>query len=668
MVRKTQKNIEKKQKRKTRKKECNSYNPYVPSNSKTIKPGSNFYKYINNEWNKNATIEPFKSSTGVSQEIQNNIDNILLTKIYEFRDNILKNEIDDMTKDEIALGRFSESIIRDKYQKNNIDLIKDLLHNINCIRDENDIATTLGELCHTRISNILSIYAGPEDKSSHHWRLHISPGTLGLPHSAYYKKQAPSGNRAFMIYQNILKVAGELLEIENLEEFATIEAGYSDYLDSGYYDEQVIFKGSHLANKFKYIPWDKFWEIYNLTSSQWKGMKFAVDSVSWLHHLNWMFRELKISQWKKIFQGSIIINFLDVLPPPFDDMHFKLYSKFLKGEKRKIPQDKFMLHAVKLWLTVSLSRIYMKYNMSYELKKEIHSFTKTIFNAAENRFNNSWLEKSTKREGIKKIRKIKSAVMYPDTTFNYNVPDLVSDNLIKNILQLGISRSDQEVRDVQQKYASQTWENPVFMVNAFYLSAGNKLVLPAGIVQWPFYCKQVSIGWNYGGLGAVIGHELTHAFDTDGKLYDSNGNKRDWWTSKDDRIYNKKSREIISIFSKVKIHGKYLDATNTLMENIADLGGMAITLDALKNEMEKQQMSEEEKLQQLRDFFKSFAVSWREKNRKEIEIQQLLIDSHSPPELRVNLILPHFEEWYIAYNIKPTDKMYIPPEKRISIF
>jgi putative endopeptidase len=668
MVQKTQRVIEKKRKRKTRKKECNSYIPYVPSNSKTIKPGSNFYKYINNKWIDSARIEPFKSSNGVSQEIQNNIDNILLKKIYEFRTNVLKNDIDNMTHDEIAIGRFAESILRDKYQNNNILILKDILQNINCIRDENDIATTLGELCHTRISNILNIYAGPEERSSNHWRLHISPGTLGLPHSAYYKKQAPSGNRAFMIYTNILKETGDILDIDNLDEFATIEAGYADYLDTAYYDEQRILKGTILESTFKYIPWGKFWETYGLKGSQWKGMKFAIDSVSWLHHLNWMFRELKLSQWKKIFQGSIIVNFLEVLPPPFDNMHFKLYSHFLKGEKRKTPQEKFMLNTIKLWLTVSVSRIYMKYNMSIELKKDIHKFTKTIFKAAENRIKVSWLEKSTKKEGIRKIRKIKAAVMYPDTKFNYHVPDLVSDNLIKNIINLGISRSQQEVRDVQEKYASQTWENPVFMVNAFYLSAGNRLVLPAGIVQWPFYCKQVSLGWNYGGLGAVIGHELTHAFDTDGKEYDSNGNKRDWWSTNDDRKYNKKARAIISMFSKAKVHGKYLDAANTLMENIADLGGMAITLDALKYEMNKQHLSEEEQLQQFRNFFKSFAVSWREKNRKEIEIQQLLIDSHSPPELRVNLIVPHFEEWYKSYNIQPSDKMYIPPEKRITIF
>ena len=642
--------------------------PIVPSNSNKIKPGNNFYKYINSKWLRGANIEPFQSSTGVSQEMQDIIDNTLYKIIKDCRQKVLLGNTSNMTKDEISLGRFSESVLRDKYQNNNVDSVKELLGNLQCMRDEIDIARTLGELCHTRTNNLLSIYSGPEETSSKHWRLHISPGSLGLPHAAYYAKKVPGGTRAFMKYSNILRDAGNILGVDNLDEFASIETSYAEYIDNSYIDEPETVVGSSLVNEYKYIPWNSFWSAYNLTPSQWTTMKFVVDSPSWLHHVNSMFRELNIDKWRKMFQGMIVVHFLDVLPSPFDDMHYRLYSRLLRGEKRKIPQERFMLNVIKLWLTVSLSRAYMKCCMSLQAKKEIYGFTKSICKAAEERLRMSWLEKKTRKEAIKKVRNVKAGVMYPDTKFNYEVPELMSDNLVKNILLLGISRSDQEVRDVQQRFASQTWENPVFMVNAFYLSAGNKLVLPAGIVQWPFYCSGASIGWNYGGLGAVIGHELTHAFDTDGKLFDSNGNRRDWWSAKDNRIYNKKAYKIVKMFSTAEIHGHKLDAVNTLMENIADLGGLAATLDALKYKLDAAKVSDEERQKQYRDFFKSFAVSWREKIRRETELQKLLIDSHSPPELRVNLIVPHFQEWYDAYNIKPTDIMYIPPEKRLTIF
>ena len=232
---------------------------------------------------------------------------------------------------------------------------------------------------------------------------------------------------------------------------------------------------------------------------------------------------------------------------------------------------------------------------------------------------------------------MKAGILYPDTEYNYAVPELMSDNLLKNIVLLGESKSKQDVKDVQERFTRQTWENPVFMVNAFYMSAGNQLVIPAGIVQWPFYSMDAGMeGWNFGGLGCVIGHEITHAYDTDGKEFDHEGNRRVWWSAQDNRVYNRKTRAIIALYNKAMVEGR--------------------------------RVKDDKRLEELRDFFISYAVSWREKMRREKQLQQLLTDVHAPAIVRVNMVVAHFQEWYDTFEIGPDDKLYIPPEQRIRLF
>lgn len=211
-------------------------------------------------------------------------------------------------------------------------------------------------------------------------------------------------------------------------------------------------------------------------------------------------------------------------------------------------------------------------------------------------------------------------------------------------------------------------DNPVFMVNAFYIPAGNRFVLPAAIVSPPFYDSKNGPGRNYGALGCVIGHEITHAFDDNGKDYDADGNKRNWWLPADNRAYNKRTRALEELYNKERLLGKRLDGEQTLSENIADLGGLAIALDALKFELDKAGVSDEVRQHEVREFFLGYATSWREKKRTAKEKMNLVVDVHSPPKYRVNNIVRHFQEWYDAFDVREGDALYLDPKERITIF
>jgi putative endopeptidase len=209
------------------------------------------------------------------------------------------------------------------------------------------------------------------------------------------------------------------------------------------------------------------------------------------------------------------------------------------------------------------------------------------------------------------------------------------------------------------------WEEGVYTVNAFYYHDTNEILIPAGSFFWPFF-SDTMLGWSYGGLGAIIGHEMTHAFDEQGCEYNERGAELPWWSASDREHYKEKTQALVNLYGEQKILGHSVNGHKTLDENLADLGGLAIALDALKRELVS--VTEEERKKQLRDFFVSYAVSWRTKEHNQRRLQRLVMDAHAPIELRVNLVVAQFEEWYQVFGIQTGDYLYIPPEERIRIF
>jgi predicted metalloendopeptidase len=195
-------------------------------------------------------------------------------------------------------------------------------------------------------------------------------------------------------------------------------------------------------------------------------------------------------------------------------------------------------------------------------------------------------------------------------------------------------------------------------------------MIPAASFLWPFYSvdQKECLGWNYGSLGAIVGHEITHAFDELGKEYNEKGVQESWWTAHDMREYSKRTKALVALFSKQTIRGMHVNGASTLSENIADLGGLGIALDALRLSLRAKGFSEAQEKKELCNFFSSYAVSWRTKERPQRHLQNLILDKHAPVEFRVNLIVSQFDEWYEAFGVGPSHSLYIPPEDRIRIF
>ncbi len=203
----------------------------------------------------------------------------------------------------------------------------------------------------------------------------------------------------------------------------------------------------------------------------------------------------------------------------------------------------------------------------------------------------------------------------------------------------------------------------MFTVNAFYYPEENRLMLPAAILRPPFYDPAASVVVNYGAIGATIGHELCHGFDSDGRSYDEKGDKHDWWTESDTRQYKARAAQVVRLYESRLYRGMEVDGTLTLTENIADLGGLEFALAGARAELGRDLTTAEK-----REFFEAFAISWRSKDRKRRAAELLATDFHAPPLLRVNHAVRQFDEWYEAFGVGPECPDYVPPERRIRFF
>ena len=642
----------------------------VPPPVKSIKPGVNFYGHVNSKWIQHVNMPSYRSSYSVSEEIEDNIGHNLERIIKRAQEEVVKIANKQLDENTVLLGTLHQSAMDRGSQKLNVKFVKDLITNLRCIRSVDDVGRSIAEFSRFRITSPITVYTGSEEKHSNILRLILAPGVITLPDTSYYTVQGPGSSQTLEAYTKLLSKLGEHFDISNINLFISLERIIADAVENSRNDDEELMKGSDLKKLYANIPWDAFaHSAFNWSSSKFDDYNFLVSSNTWFKYLNRWFKTWSIDNWRIWLSGIALIYCLPLLPPPFDTLHFEFFEKRLKGQQEKTPQNILGIKMCKQWLSAPLGKEYIKCCIDDKLKNNVLSLANEILKVIEKRLETvEWLEVNTRKKAIKKVKSIHLGIAYPkDLPKN---PDVLlhPEKFVRNILSLGVAEFEKDLKKANTSLKSEKWTDAIFEVNAYYYNEGNRLIIPAGMLNYPFYDIDSSDGMNFGGIGATIGHELTHAFDMDGKNYDENGNKIPWWTNKDNRNYNIKTKAIIALFNKTDYFGKPINGTLTLSENIADLGGLAIALMALKARLEKKKVSKAEYRIELCEFFFSYAVSWRVKEKKEKAIQSLFTDMHAPPSARVNNIVRQFDDWYECFDIKPGNLLYTAPEERIRIF
>lgn len=645
--------------------------PQVPPTQISKKPGYDFYMFVNGNWLHSVKVPSFRSAFGVSEELEEKIKDqlsILVEKGISFAKKGKKQKGQYNISLE-TVGRFGLSALRPSVQNESVKLLKKMLTGLQCMRDTTDVCKTFGEFARLRITGVFTIFTYFEPGKNVTSRLALSSGQLGLPDTSYYFKTAPGKSKTLLAYGKMLDAFGTILEIENLSSVIQTESVLAKCMYESQNDNDLFIKGSSLHSKYNLFNWEAFWE--GVLLGNWKANTIKVVYPSWIKSIEKLLTTFTIDQWKLLFTVQLILHAVPLLPPPFDDIHSDFYERRLRGQKKKLPQHELTLRLLQEWLPSTMSRLYLKNYVDPKLKETVTQFTNLIRIAAIDRIQNTeWLDLQTRKKAVEKVKRMRTGVAYPEKMPEFSELNLQTDNLLKNVLLLGEDSTKNDLAKINHTIDIETnWEDAIYAVNAYYYSEVNQIILPVGSLQWPFYHFAAPQGWNFGALGAVIGHEMTHAFDNDGKDYNEYGVEENWWSAHDNLEYGKRTEALVELFNNAKVLGHPVNGVLTLNENISDLGGVAIALDALKLELAMQKaLDENTKKTALQNFFIAYAVSWRIKEKQEKVLQGLFLDRHAPAPLRVNLIVSQFDEWYEAFDVKTTDKLYIPPEERIRIF
>lgn len=636
------------------------------------KKQEDFFMAVNKKWLLHTRIPSYRATYGISEKLEESIEKDLLT--------ILRKK-NDTTK----IGKLVHSVLNDSVQIHNVEKIKQLLKDIDCMKTIDDLCFQLGLLNKYQLTSPLNILINHDVYNSSKCMIHLFEPELGLPTYNHYTKD--DNDSVLVAYKTMLKKIGDELESHDLEYVIPIEKQVYDYLSNeGDLDDPTIshneFTLEKLQNTYKHINWNKLFESYGIKIK--KTDMIIVTNMNYIKQLDKMFETFDMKVWSIWLRAYSVLSLLKYLPPPFDDFHYALFGKELRGEQVKLPQPKLLLHVFDNFANQTLSSLYVhSLKDAMKIKHQSTLMVNGLKNATLRLIQKcSWMSVKAKRMAIQKIKQMIFQNGFDSKLLDIGIDDLnnhfelkdldISDKcLIENILNLSEKKTLQTIKRIGigcEKFNTE-WDDGAYEVNAYYYADQNKMVIPLGILQSPFFDKEKSVAWNYGGIGAAIGHEITHAFDEDGHHYDQSGSWKDWWTTADKHKYSEITEKVEKAYDGLKYMDGHVNGHLTLDENLADIGGLEIALEALDHAIQTNHIIDDhEKKKMYDEFFVSFAMSWRLKDRPKKAKQSLILDRHAPAYYRVNRTIGMFDIFYDTYNVNDKNSMYIKKEDRIHLF
>ena len=391
-----------------------------------------------------------------------------------------------------------------------------------------------------------------------------------------------------------------------------------------------------------------------------------VGQPDFLKEVNTMFKEEPIADQKQYLRFHLVSSVTPALPKAFGDEAFR-FAQTLSGAKKQQPRWKRMLGSTDRALGEAFGQLYVDKAFSPAAKTRAKQMIENLRVAYAERIKaTDWMSAGTKAEALKKLNAFTVKIGYPDKWKDYSALSISRASYLNNLLAAREWASKDEIKHFGKPIDRGEWGMTPPTVNAYYNSSMNEIVFPAGILQPPFYDPKADDAVNYGGIGAVIGHEMTHGFDDQGRKSDASGNLRDWWTKADHKNFAKKTKQLVAQYNSFSpVKGHFVNGELTLGENIADNSGVAIAYKAYKLSLNGKQAPVIDGFTGEQRFYAGFAQVWRMKMREAQQLVLLKTDPHSPGQFRANGTMRNQPGFYQAFDVKPGDKMYLPPKDRV---
>ncbi|MES2063609.1 MAG: M13 family metallopeptidase [Bacteroidota bacterium] len=636
-----------------------------------IKPGDNFFRFVNGRWNDTAKIANDQSGVGSysflnipqKQLLQNILDSVSKT-------NNKMGSIEQKVGDFYASGMNTYTINHRGYQP-----IKHILADIDAINNLPSLLRFVAKESKSGNRSIVSFGISPDHKNSNVNIAHIYQGGIGLPDRDYYFKTDSPTLHIQQAYKEYIRTFFQLTGSSRTA--ATQDAAIA-------YGIEKKIAASHKSNielRDVNANYHKI-AVASISKSQpnigWAallaGLGAITDSIdmaqpAYYDKLNTMLKSVTIHDWKVYLRASTLEYYAETLSKPFVDASFE-FSKVLSGQATQKSRRQIMTESVDSYLGQALGQLYVKRYFNEDSKKRVLNLVNNLQKSFENRINHlDWMSDSTKQKAKEKLYTITKKLGYPDKWRNYDKVQIIRAKYFENVLSLNQNEYQYELGKLNKPVDRTEWYTTPSTVTAYYNPSQNEIVFPAGILQFPYFDFSADDAINYGGIGMVIGHEMTHAFDDQGAQFDKDGNVKNWWAKEDYQKFREKTKQLDNLYSSFTVLDTvHVKGALTLGENTADNGGIAIAYDAFKMTQQGKDTVKINGFTPDQRFFLSVARIWRVKTRDAFLRTYVNTNPHSPAMWRVNGPLMNFAPFYRAFNVQPGDKNYKPEDQRVKIW
>lgn len=639
----------------------------------SIKPGEDFYLYVNGKWLRNNPVPDDKVSIGAFREV------------YDRNQEMIKNLLDEAAKDVDSdpaslrgqVGAYYASGLDSALiEEKGLTPLQARLEMVNTETPDKIIETLAWFHSHFMAPAFdISFYEDP--KNTELVIVHLGQSGLGLPEREYYIGQSERLKEIRKEYQDFLsrflQAGGYTPEkaetaAASILSFETRLAEASMNLVDRRDPQKTYHKMS--LSELKALTPDLNWDLYFKTLGLDYDQYYNVHQPDFFREINQMLSNIPPEVWNDYFTWNLMDRMAHYLPSEINALHFDFFNRYLSGQKVMEPRTKRVLDQANWILGDMLARLYVETYFPPEAKEKMTELTGNLKRALKQRIENvDWMTDKTREKALVKLETMRIKIGYPDSWDDFSGLILTRDDYFGNFLRIAAYQFDLEKSKAGQEPDPEEWHMPAHIVNAYYSPLGNEVVFPAGILQPPFFNLHADDPVNYGGIGVVIGHEMTHGFDDHGRQYDENGMLNDWWTAEDAAQFDARSKKLIGQYDRyVVIDTFHINGELTLGENIADLGGVNVAYDALQLAKQNRDMKNIDGFTPDQRFFLGFAQIWRRNMSRETMIRRIMEDEHSPAHYRVVGPLENVDAFYEAFHIQPGDPRYRSPEERVVIW
>ena len=640
----------------------------------TISPTDNFFLYANGNWLKNTAIPGDQTRWGSFNELAEQTLNNL--------DSIMQNVV----KDKNAAKGSNEKMVADFY-KSGMDTVKieaagltpmqPILSRIQAIANTNDLLAEITKEHTEGLSPVFGFYVSPDDKDITKQICQFWQGGLGLSTKGDYfemDKRSVANRAAYIQYvQNMLVQMGETEAdaTKNAQSIFNLEKklASASLTPVEQRDPQKLynkFDVKTLTAQTPNIDWASL-----LGGLKVKGQDTVIIGMpEFFKALSTEIKATPLDVWKQYLAFHSVSSMASYLSKNYSDLKFAFYGTTLSGQKEQQVRWKRVIHIVDRNIGDALGQLYVKKYFPADAKKRMDELVKNLQSAFGERIKDlEWMSDVTKQKALAKLNAFTTKIAYPDKWKDYSTVTITDDNFVQNIINSSVYEYNHNINKLGKPIDKSEWGMTPSTINAYYNPGWNEIVFPAGILQFPFFDFNADDAVNYGGIGAVIGHEMTHGFDDQGAQYDAEGYLRNWWTPADSVQFAGRTDIVRKQFDKYTVLDSiHVKGSLTLGENLADLGGVTIAYQAFKKTKEGQSDKKIDGFTPDQRFFLSWAQVWRAKSTPESAQQRINADPHSPSEWRANGPLSNFAPFYKAFDVKEGDNMWRPDSIRAKVW